>query len=241
MILPAAVVAGLLAALPAAKADAPERATAVEILGDRPTVEDARRAADSLGDGWRAAEKLRQADAADAVRRLRDRLAFVPTMEADTPPGWPRYTVVGEIELKRYPAHRLARTAAPDEGPLFGRLFQHIQSNDIPMTTPVETERGDDTASMAFLYPDGRTGTVGDDGTVEVVDVPLATFASIGVFGDVTESMRAEADALLRKWVQERPSLEAAGPLRVLGYNSPFVPRRDRYSEVQVPVKPRQQ
>jgi hypothetical protein len=215
------------------------------------------KAADLL-EGHRNADRLDQvADLpderlADAVRAMLVRISFKPINEASTPPGWPEPTVVGEIELKRYPEHRLARAVASGgrQNGLFWSLFRHIESNDIPMTAPVEMtgpaarDRGNNggqgpaESTMAFLYPDMETGSLGSDGTVEVVDVEPVLAVSIGVRGNLGGRTVEQAGELLRAWIADRPDLREAGPLRVMGYSSPMIPRNLRYSEIQIPVEP---
>jgi len=51
------------------------------------------------------ANKLR-----NALRLSREILAFEPVMEAPLPKGFPKWTPVGEIRIKHYPAYRSART-----------------------------------------------------------------------------------------------------------------------------------
>ena len=69
-------------------------------------------------------------------------LSFEPRIEAPVPVGWPAPTTVNELMVLDYPAYRLAR--APMSGQMrtnnaFWKLFRHIESNQIPMTAPVET------------------------------------------------------------------------------------------------------
>jgi hypothetical protein len=39
-------------------------------------------------------------------------------------------------------------------------------------------------------------------------------------------------------WLKEHPEWKAAGDLRTLAYNSPFVPGLMKYSEAQIPIEP---
>jgi hypothetical protein len=49
----------------------------------------------------------------------------------------------------------------------------------------------------------------------------------------------AEAREKLMAWLNQRTGeYVVAGHLRVMGYNSPFVPRDKSFFEVQIPVKP---
>ena len=236
--------------------DAPEREQAVQVLefsletGN--VVAAAAKAAEILGEEWRATEKLRRiADEATEqaeidVKRQLANLRFKPLIEAPLPPGWPTPTVVGEVEIKVYPQHRLARTTASEgtdrDSGLFYRLFNHIQAEEIPMTTPVEMTGGaagfgEGGTSMSFLYPDGETGSLGRDGLVEVVDIAEATYASFGLRGG-DESLNREAEQVVREWLKQHAEWTATDETRVLGYNSPMVPGSMRYSEVQVRVEP---
>lgn len=198
----------------------------------------------------RAAEAKDEQRAAEALRAgLRDAeaiLTFRPVMEAKLPEGFPEPTPVGEIQVKSYPAYRLARTAMAGkkgEGPAFFALFDHITRNGVAMTAPVELtygatgERALTGESMAFLYEHARLGKAGKDGNVVVVDVPAMTAVSIGLRGEYSPQRIADAQVRLETWLRQHAGYEVAGPLRVMGYNSPMVPTDRRYAEVQLPVR----
>lgn len=167
---------------------------------------------------------------------------FQPIKEAEMPKGFPGYTPVGQIEVKHYPAYRKASASGPAE---FWTLFLHIKQNDVAMTAPVEMDYGDPRAaqneerSMSFLYERPDQGTTGKQGSVDVTDVPAMTVVSIGCRGERTTSAIADARAKLVKWLEEKKGdYVSAGPMRIMGYNSPFVPRDKNFFEVQIPVKP---
>lgn len=213
------------------------------------------------GSGARARldQVLRAANAADEPERARaalrrdlgglvEVLAFRPRMEAERPRGFPEFGVVDELELRDYPAYTMVRTTAKGGSTrAFWPLFQHIQKNDIAMTTPVQMDwqPGKDgdrrPATMAFLYGDPATRPAHVAEGVEVVEVPAATVLSLGAIGNdrpaVVESMLAR----LHGWLAVNPAYEAAGPMRTMGYNSPMVPNDERYFEVQLPVRRREQ
>ena len=174
--------------------------------------------------------------------------AFKPLLEAKLPDGFPEPTPVGEIRVKSYPAYRLARAARSGQqadGQLFLTLFKHISRGGIKMTAPVEMTYASgkendnpEQEAMAFLYENQRTGTPGKDGEVEVLDVPAMTAVSIGLRGDYTPERIGEARGRLEAWLKHHADrYEAAGPLRVMGYNSPMVPAEKRYAEVEFPVR----
>lgn len=66
-------------------------------------------------------------------------------------------------------------------------------------------------------------GALGRDGKVEVVDVEPMTVLTVGSRGFDRPTRFAELKARLEAWLAQSPEWEAAGPLRVMGYNSPMV------------------
>ncbi|MBB6430828.1 heme-binding protein [Algisphaera agarilytica] len=164
-------------------------------------------------------------------------------IEADLPLGYPQPGPAYEVLLKVYPAYRAARA---DGGNAFRKLFNHIQRHDIAMTAPVEmtldAPSEDDPRvarmDMLFMYANPDMGELGTDVNVEVVDLPPIQVLSLGFFGNADRSQINEALAMLERHLEADPEWVAAGPPRLLGYNSPMVPARNRYSEVQIPVMP---
>ena len=172
-------------------------------------------------------------------------LKFEPLMEAPMPDGFPKPAHVGEIRVQAYPSYRLAKTKMTlIEGAAFWTLFNHIKQEEIAMTSPVEmtfkTGRNESLSktSMAFMYRSTAQGTSGTAGRVDVVDVPAELSVSIGVRGKTTDKRVLEAKRRLEKWLAEhKAEYESVGSLRVMGYNSPFVPDAKQFSEVQIPVR----
>jgi len=181
------------------------------------------------------------------LSRIQESMTFQRISEAPLPVGFPEPTQLHYIEVKKLPGYRLAKTGMKgnQNGP-FMTLFQHIKRNDIAMTAPVEMGHASAQpdareTSMAFLYrkPDmGSTGTDKGDSNVKVVDVPTMTVVSIGCRGNMKAEQVEQAAKRLRTWLEEHDQqYEIAGPLRTLGYNSPFIPGFQRYFEVQIPVE----
>ena len=208
-------------------------ALGASVVGDtlRQSVQDAR---------WREAVSPGSAAAGleDELRQTLADLEFEPILEAALPEGFPPPTLVGEIELKRYPVYRMARAGSGGNG-AFWELFQHIQKHEIPMTAPVEMtyDTTGDEVDMAFMYERPAQGSAGPDGDVEVVDIEPMLVASIGCRGWSSEAAVAEAYVALAEWVLERDDLQIAGPTRRFGYNGPSVRGDRRYFEVQIPVR----
>lgn len=192
----------------------------------------------SLAKEWRA-----------AVIEARDILRFEPLLEAPLPNGFPTPTPVGEIRVQQYPKYRLARTDMTSiEGRAFLTLFNHIQRREIAMTAPVEINYAatDDEvlkkSGMSFLYRSTEQGELGNQGKVQVVDIPAQLVLSIGIRGEATREKIADANRRLGNWLQTHAEeFERAGALRVMGYNSPFLSNSKRFTEVQIPVIAKQQ
>jgi len=181
---------------------------------------------------------------APALELFADDLVFEPRMESELPPGFPPTTPAYEIELLSYPSYRLASAdMSRGDGRAFWTLFEHIESNEIPMTAPVETTYSEEDArrpsTMAFLYDEADRGEVGERGAVTIADVAPQLAVSIGCRGNDTSGRIASARAALESWIAERSDLEVAGPLRVMGFNSPMVMGSRRFFEVQIPVRVR--
>jgi hypothetical protein len=169
-------------------------------------------------------------------------LEFRIRFEAELPQGFPGPTSVGDLEVKQYPSYRRVRSGSG--GAAFWNLFRHIESNDIAMTAPVEMTMAFEDGrmrelDMAFLYGTPELGVVGDAGPVEVLDAPANTVISLGCRGNRSTKAVNRARVRAENWLAKQTEYVAAGELRVMGYNSPMVPTRERYFEVQIPVRRR--
>lgn len=176
---------------------------------------------------------------------------WVASPSADLPAGFPAPGPLGQIIIKQYPAYREAivhaGTPSADADGMFFPLFNHIQRNNIPMSSPVEmsysatTQPGQKPQSMAFVYPAPTTGTIGPDvkdAAVAVVDIPAMTVVSVAVRGSYNAKHFQTAYAQLQAWLKDHAAdYQAAGQPRYLAYNSPFVLPFLRVGEVQIPVR----
>jgi len=185
-----------------------------------------------------AAQLLRKA-IADAYQAL----TFKPVIQARRPKGFPGITPIGEVQVKQYPACRMARAGMQQGQPLFS-LVTHFRKNRIAVTAPVQIEfedAGSDKPreqSMAFIYGDPQFGTPGSQNGVEVVDSPAVTAVATTACGAWSTQSVVEARRRLEKWLNANKDRFAAdGPMRVMSYNSPFVPASRRLFEVQIPVR----
>ena len=171
-------------------------------------------------------------------------LTFKPRVEAPVPAGFPAPSPVGVVEIKKLPVYRMAKVANSGlGGNNFFTLFNHIKKNNIEMTAPVEmtmTEKNGKytESSMAFLYQETTLGKVGPQGNVAVLDTTECTVVSVGMRGSPSsENIESARRWLLEKIKTTPEAYEIAGELKVMGYNSPFMPEKLRYYEVQLPLK----
>jgi len=159
--------------------------------------------------------------------------------EAELPRGFPAPGPSGKVIKKAYPAYRAARTDTSGANIGFWTLFRHIKKNEIAMTTPVEmtmaeSDQGSlEMSQMAFLYGKPDMGESGPDGrSVKVVDAPAMNVLSIAWRGPRSSARIAEHKNLLL--AEARKQGLKGSTFRVLGYNSPSVPRKDRTHELQL-------
>ena len=171
-------------------------------------------------------------------------LTFKPRVEAPVPAGFPAPTPVGVVEIKKLPVYRMAKVANSGMGGNnFFTLFNHIKKNNIEMTAPVEMTMAEKNGkytepSMAFLYQETTLGKVGPQGNVAVLDTTECTVVSVGMRGSPSsENIESARRWLLEKIKTTPQAYEIAGELKVMGYNSPFMPEKLRYYEVQLPLK----
>ena len=171
-------------------------------------------------------------------------LTFKPRVEAPVPAGFPAPTPVGVVEIKKLPVYRMAKVANSGMGGNnFFTLFNHIKKNSIEMTAPVEMTMAEKNgkyteSSMAFLYQETTLGKVGPQGNVAVLDTTECTVVSVGMRGSPSsENIESARRWLLEKIKTTPQAYEIAGELKVMGYNSPFMPEKLRYYEVQLPLK----
>jgi hypothetical protein len=156
--------------------------------------------------------------------------------ESPLPEGWPAPGPFDQVARKSYPAYRAAFTADDRSNGGFRTLFRHIERNRIPMTAPVEMKldaqdaKAEKMERMAFLYQSTAVGKAGADGEeVEVRDVPAAKALSYAWQGPRSKASTARAalEAELAKLGLKAKSW------RLLGYNSPFIPRSEQTHELQ--------
>jgi hypothetical protein len=175
---------------------------------------------------------------------------------APLPDGFPEPTSNGKIEVKQYPAYRSGTYTYKGKlseaaNKSFNPLFQHISSNGISMTAPVEArypgmtlqespnakpdEMGQ--AEVSFLYKNGSVQPQQIAPGIKVESHPAVEVVSIGLRGPYTYTSYQETLERLRDWLAKHPSYVVSGLPRRLFYDSPFIPDPFKRSEVQIPIQ----
>jgi hypothetical protein len=167
------------------------------------------------------------------------------------PVGYPAPTPPGSIDIKSYPVVRRAEvdgSGDPDSGMngTFWPLFRHIEKHEIAMTAPVEMDypegmsgfTKDTRWTMSFLYREREMNSEGQEGQVRVRDAQPLTVVAIGVKGDYDIERMDKGRKTLESWLAANPQWEVAGSPRALHYNGPTLRFWNKWSEVQIPVKP---
>ena len=178
-------------------------------------------------------------EAKKEVKEIAERLAFKPKFESELPAYFAPPTPVGEIEIKHYKSYRMAKTLSGGRTAFF-KLFKHIKENDIKMTSPVQMtyDGAKDKlveTEMAFLYPDLETNGSANQDDVEVVDTDPVRVISMGMRGRPSANEVEKAAEMLREASVHFPmKFELKGEVRLMGYNSPAVPPKDQFYEVQI-------
>ena len=153
-------------------------------------------------------------------------------------------TEAGLCEIKTLPAGMILRARTDggyfrENNGLFRKLFENIQRNQIPMTTPVEA--GIQPGTMIF-YLDPASSKREDLKLVDGVErkaVEKRAVASIGIRGGYSRESFDQNQVKLRAWLKTQSDWEAAGEAYVVYWNSPFMIWFLKRSEVHLPVRKR--
>ena len=151
-------------------------------------------------------------------------------------------TGAGVCEIKTLPAGVIlqARTTGDyfsENNGLFRRLFQTIQQNKVPMTTPVEA--GMRPGTMIF-YLDPESAKRSD---LEMADgvtrkrVGERVVASIGIRGGYSKESFEKHAQQLREWLKSQPKYQATGEAYAVYWNSPFTIWFLKRAEVHLPLQ----
>ncbi len=153
-----------------------------------------------------------------------------------------KMTDPGVFEQKQIPKSTVLVTETQGEyfdkaNPLFMRLFNYINKNEIPMTVPVEAEFSDKAAMKFYVATEMQKKNLSDQGEVKVVNMEEQTVVSYGTTGSYSKENVAEAKVKLENWLKEHPELKATGKPYAVFWNSPFHLWFMKHFEIHIPVE----
>lgn len=169
--------------------------------------------------------------------------------EAPLPEGYPPPGPVGEVIEKQYPVTR--SYSATGDG-AFMDCFGYLAAHHHKMTAPVvvEYKTGAEKSAgsarsgmpipierMHFLLEKNSLDEPQEAGPVKVADMPKMRVLSIAQRGPITTEAIKTAQEKLNAKLKESEGVRPAGEFRILGYNSPMIPREKNYWEVQLPIE----
>ncbi len=168
------------------------------------------------------------------------------------PEGFPELTAPNQIEVKQYPSYRAATYQTRGElsqaaNQAFSPLYQHISTNNISMTAPVETRYPESTlegtssgvAEVSFLYRRREIVPAEIAKNIELKDIPAMMVVSLGLKGAYSYESYQQGLKRLSDWLEQHPDYQRVGNPRRFFYDGPFVPDGMKRSEVQIPIEKR--
>lgn len=159
---------------------------------------------------------------------------------------------IGDVELRSYPALRVATVRGHTDNEAFGFLFRYISGRNrtktkIAMTAPVITSETiamttpviSDDATMSFVMPaayssDDLPEPV--DTEVQIREIPSRDIAVIRFRGTADEASVGEMTRRLMETLKEN-GIPVTGTPFLMRYNPPFIPGIFRRNEVGVAIQ----
>ncbi len=159
------------------------------------------------------------------------------TYKAESPlvKGWPVPDTYNEVEIKKFPRHKVAYTEGSRKSLTFMRLFKQIKQLNVEMTSPVvmkvgEGAKANDMQQMAFVYPDSFAGGGNNVKKVYERTVPAQKVYSYVWQGCSCKKKKRKAKEALYDYAQ-LTGVKLSN-FRVLGYNSPSTPDDEKTWEM---------
>ena len=151
-------------------------------------------------------------------------------------------TKTGVIEVKDIPAASVMEASGvsgssyfKDRGGSspFMKLFRYIQSNNIPMTTPVEVNP--DANNMRF-YSDSNSRQMSETTEVAVKQLPARTVLSIGITGSYSQENFDKAQKKLLDFLSKNSQYEVIEEAYAVYWDGPYKPFFLKHAEVHIPI-----
>ena len=150
-------------------------------------------------------------------------------------------TAAGFCEIKTLPAGAVLTTSTrgkyfDENNRLFMRLFETINQNKVPMTTPVEAKMTPGTMVFHLGSASSKRKDLELPGGVLRQTLPRRTVASIGIRGGYSRESYETNLAKLRSWLKNQKDWKEAGEPYAVYWNGPFTLPFFKRSEVHLPV-----
>jgi effector-binding domain-containing protein len=151
-------------------------------------------------------------------------------------------TAAGVCEIKTLPAGvvlkaRSSREYFSENNGLFRRLFDAIQQNQVPMTTPVEAEIRPGTMIFYLDPKSAQRSNLTLEKGVERSVVQERVVASVGIRGGYSKESFGENSKKLIDWIRSQPGWKVTGEPYAVYWNSPFMIWFLKRSEVHIPIQ----
>ena len=152
-------------------------------------------------------------------------------------------TEPGSIEFKKIPAHTLIysetdRSYFSENNGLFGKLFNYIQSNQIPMTSPVKADINPGKMYFYIGSPETHAPLLDTKG-VKVIEEEAYWVISMAQRGAYSRENFNETEQALYTALGKSDDWKATGPAYAIYWNGPYVPSFMKQYEVHIPVAPK--
>ncbi|MBY0405644.1 MAG: heme-binding protein [Cyanobacteria bacterium] len=118
----------------------------------------------------------------------------------------------------------------------FMQLFRYIQSNNIPMTTPVEVNV-EDNGMLFYAPPDAEDRGLYNTSEVTTKTLPDRTVVSIGMKGSYNQENFEKGATQLHHWLAQHPEWKASGKPYAVYWDSPYTLPFLKQSEVHLAIE----
>jgi hypothetical protein len=160
-------------------------------------------------------------------------------------PKVPPPSEVGQIVEKRYPCAERTRRREQRIHALLYLLTKHWHEMTAPVIMDYKRREPSDKPKaianfnamdinrMHFVLERPVLDELKNEGAVVVADMPTMRVLSIAFQGQFSADALEQVEKKLAAEIESRKDLTVVGPYRVLGYNSPFVPKDKAFWEIQ--------
>lgn len=152
-------------------------------------------------------------------------------------------TEPGSVEFKKIPEHTLIcaetdKSYFSQNNGLFGKLFNYIQSNQIPMTSPVKADINPGKMYFYIGSPEAHTPLLDTPG-VTVIKEEAYWVISMAQQGAYSRENFKETEQALYQALAKSEEWKAVDDAYAIYWNGPYVPPFMKQYEVHIPVVPK--